>query len=240
MSKEALGFEKYPAKKRPDHITAWSFSRWNTWRKCARRAYYKIVKGLKEPSGPAAERGDLIHKNIEAVLKSKKLVVSDLHSEINTTKTRRLVQVLHQMHSFAEIELAFDSSWKRTGWFDKNTWCRIKIDVLAFKGKLAGVTDWKTGKYKPGHESYELQMELYGVGVMAGYPKVEEVETRLQFLDHNKSEVEVYTRAQFEDLKKTWEGRVQPMLDDRKFLPQPSSDCRYCPFSKANGGDCRY
>lgn len=218
-------------------IAAWSFSRWNTWVKCPRKAYYKFVERRKEPSGPAADRGDWVHKRAEAFLrKQEKALPEELH------KHSKMFQRLRELKAKPEVELALTSAWTQTEWFAKDTWCRVKIDVLAFKGKLAGVTDWKTGRFKPGSPSYDLQLHLYGTGVLSGYPKVEEVEARLVFTDHPKQKpvVKVYHREELREMQQGWEERVRPMMADRRFAPLPSHDCTYCHFSKRNKGPCKF
>lgn len=243
MSKDKKGFEQYAKRKRPSHITAWSFSRYNTWLGCPLKAKYKFVLGMKEPSGKAAERGDLIHKGIEAFLKTPKLRIDSMSSveEIHK-KSLKVIEKMRKLKAEAELEMAFRSDWKSTGWFAMDTWCRIKVDALAFldKGRLAGVTDWKSGRFKGSSESYDLQCHLYGTGVFAKYPKVQEVEARLHFVDHGKDVVKMYTRKQFDEMKAGWEDRVKPMLADRRFAPNPSAACRWCYFSKSHGGPCKF
>ena len=219
-------------------ITAWSFSRWNTYVKCPRKAYYKFVMKMKEESGPAAERGSMIDKVLETMLLARKMPAK-LIPEVRAV--RRHVEKLRAAKAKPQVELAVNSAWRVTGWFAPDTWCRVKIDALAFKGKLAGVTDWKSGKYKPDNPSYDLQLNLYGTGVLAAYPKVEEVETRLVFTDHKgKGPIKIYTRDELEEMKKAWEARVRPMLSDRRFAPLPSYECTYCAFSKKRKGPCNF
>ena len=46
-------------------VRAWSYSALKVYEECAYRTYISRVKGVKEPSGPAADRGTQIHQYAE-------------------------------------------------------------------------------------------------------------------------------------------------------------------------------
>lgn len=50
----------------------------------------------------------------------------------------------------------------------------------------------------------------------------------------------VYTPGDVEKLKKDWERRTKPMLNDTSFVPRPGYYCGYCFFSKKKNGPCKY
>ena len=46
-------------------VRAWSYSALKVYEECPYRTYISRVKGVKEPSGPAADRGTQIHQYAE-------------------------------------------------------------------------------------------------------------------------------------------------------------------------------
>jgi len=187
-------------------------------------------------------RGSEIHKLAETALKSPKTKVP---AELKYVKP--VIETMRKLKAQTELELCLDKDWVKTGWFDVNAWCRIKIDAIAAhdkKNEKIDVKDWKTGKYKPDNKEYAMQLELYGAGVLSAYPHVKEVTTSLVFVDHPQklapAPKAVFVREQLPSLIKTWNMRVTPLLSDTRFSPRPGWYCRYCHFRKENGGPCKF
>ena len=220
-------------------ITAWSFSRWKAYDECPYSAKQKFIEKIKTPSGPAMERGNLIHKAAEAFVKGdvKRLdpLLKPVASHIKRYK---------KLGAQSELEITVTNKWKPTGWFDTDAWLRIKVDLMLLipKKKIitAEVVDYKTGKFKPDNEDYEMQLSLYAAGTFSTEPDVNVVDTKLLFTDHNEVVEKTYERDELKGLIKTWENRIQPMMNDTLFAPRPGWYCRYCHFRKSNGGTCEY
>ena len=233
--------EKSPVKQ----ITAWSFSRWAQHSGdagCPFKAKLKFIDKRLEPTAPAMARGAEIHQLAQTALEKPKTKVP---KELATVKGA--VDRLRKLKAQAELELCLTRAWVKTGWFDANAWLRIKIDAIAGRDKghrVVEVVDWKTGKYKPDNKEYALQLELYGAGVLAAYPHVEEVHAALVFTDHPQRDAPpaaaTFGRKDLPRLVKAWEGRVRPVLADTRFAPRPGWYCRYCHFRKENGGPCKF
>jgi len=143
---------------------------------------------------------------------------------------------------YPELQWAFTRNWTPCEWFGPQAWCRIMVDcfVINEDKHTATVIDYKTGKNRGG---YEEQLKLYAAGAFALYPHLEEVRPELWFLDQGEIVERVegsYTNADADNLIKEWTAMVKPMLVDKRFAPKPSNLCRWCDFSKANGGQCEY
>ena len=209
---------------------------------CPFKAYLKFIKKLPAPAGLAMVRGGRIHQLAEAALTAPKLAVPPELVTVKPTLTR-----LRRLSAQPELELALTSAWAKTGWFDKNAWLRLKIDAIAAVTKdrrVVEVVDWKTGRYRPDSKAHQLQLELYGAGVLSAYSNVDKVHTRLTFTDHDQKTAPpakaTFTRADLPRLQQAWAGRAQSMLADTRFSPRPGWYCRSCHFRKANGGPCVY
>jgi len=213
--------------------TAWSYSRWATWKHCARKYKYKVIDKLPEPQGPAAARGDMIHKNAEQYVKRETpKLLQDLHlfkKELNDLRARG--------DALCELPIAITDNFEGfTEWFDKDAWLRLKIDVYHWlDDDTLRVIDYKTGKMYPEHKT---QMELYGLaGLIGGASKVV---TEVFYVDHGPkhNKVAIFDEGSYNRLVEQWTGRIEPMFEEKKFKPSPGPLCGWCAYSKKKGGPC--
>lgn len=251
----------------PKKIQYWSFSLYNTYKKCPLKAKLNAIDKIKEPSNEAMARGNDVHKLCEdyvkseitlAQLKSKAKQVSknpwdptDWLPELTRMRkvyaNRKKLQVT-AMQPAVEDTWAFTSSWSETVWNDwVNCWVRIKLDVGEFQ-ELDGLivyvpTDWKTGRfYENQNDEYVEQLELYALAAMLIHPHVDEVRPRLAYVDQgiifpDPEDPLVFKRSDLESLKKLWAKRTKPMLNDTTFAPRPGDYCKYCYYRKGNAAN---
>jgi hypothetical protein len=91
------------------------------------------------------------------------------------------------------------------------------------------------------------QLSLYALAALL-LSAVEDVAVvpRLLYLDSGDTfppvgQVITYTRADTTNLMKIWSNNVKPMMNDTRFAPTPSTNaCRFCSFSSAKGGPCKF
>lgn len=143
-----------------------------------------------------------------------------------------------------EDQWAFTNTWSETAWNDwAKCWLRIKIDCAHHEDEeTLRIRDWKTGKFREdNHAEYEEQLELYALTALLLHPHIKRVMTELVYLDEGTTfAISDKRREDIPELKKTWEKRVAPMLKDKRFAPRPTDKCRWCHFSKAKGGSCKF
>ena len=221
-------------------ITAWSFSRYNTFRKCPLLAKYKFIAKKKEPSGAAADRGTAIHKLGEDFCLNRIRAVPKEFGDF-----RKPMLEFRKARAIPELELAFDRQWRAVDWFSPACYARIKIDLLrepTEKDPTVVPVDWKTGKMREEEiDTYSEQTELYALGALLIYNTARRATPQLWFLDQaHTHEVGEYTRDDVPKLIKAWDKKAAPMLAATSFKPKPGNHCRYCHFRKANGGPCEY
>ena len=220
-------------------ITSWSYSRYSDYAKelggCPAKAMYKHVKKIKEPPNSAMERGSAIHSEAEDFVTGKQRVLSP-----NLQNVAADIRILKKLKASAEANWTFRSDWTQTRWDDwDGAWCRVKLDAVVPPSKdgVVRVIDYKTGQIK----DVPLQMELYAVAAFNVFPEAQTVKTELWYVDHANSIIPAeFSREQFPVLQKNWEKRVKPMLSDTTFKPNPGNACRWCFFSKAKNGPCKY
>lgn len=226
-----------PNKRRGDRITAWSFSRWNTYRTCPAQAFYKYIQKLPEPESPALVNGSRVHDLGEAYVKA-----GDTSAPV-PVEYEGFTDELHaamELNPRAELELAFTNKWTPTTWFHSNVWLRAKID-LVYEGispKHINLVDYKTGKVRVD----EQQLELYAIAMLCAFKEVDHLHTELWFLSHDKVAEVDHDRSELRELKAKWRDRAHEMTSDKVFRATPSFACRWCPFNANTEaqGPCEY
>jgi len=214
-------------------ITAWSYSRWRDYEQCPLRAKFKHVDKIKEPSNEAMDRGSAIHKLAEDFACGRlKLLPVEL------VKFKSKFLNLKKQKVLAEQEWAFDKNWNDVSWFAKEAWVRVKMDACYVSGEEVYVIDHKTGKYRAGE--YTEQLELYALAALLKFPEAKSAICRLWFLDSGDEASYAATKEELKALKKKWVTRTKAMLNDKRFAPKPGNYCRWCPFSKSKGGTCKF
>ncbi len=212
----------------------WSLSSIGTYEKCAYQYKLRYIDKLSTPQrSDAANRGVNAHAEIEAYIKKD---IEKLGEELERHTT--LLQGLRDDQSaLAEYKVAFDKDWNKVEWDDKNVWYRGIFDLKTRKGDEVTVYDWKTGKI---YDEHDDQKSLYSLAAFAEDPAVRWVRAIHVYLDLGKQRARAYSRDEMHQLRELWESRVRKLEEETEWLPNPSFKCRYCPFSKAQGGPCRF
>jgi ATP-dependent exoDNAse (exonuclease V) beta subunit len=224
-------------------ITAWSYSRWNTYSQCPLKAKLEYIDKITSPPSDAMKNGLRVHKLAEDFVIGKiQTLPKELSKHAEFFRAMRKLYAAGDPGLMVEGELAFRKDWSPCGWFDKDCWLRVKCDIVyEFDGDIH-IGDVKTGSYKTFQKgAYLTQLSLYSLALLLKYPE-RRVIPRLMYVDHgfdfpDTFEI-VYTASDLPRLKKEWLKRVSPMLKDKKFLPTPNRLCGWCAYHKHKGGQC--
>lgn len=198
-------------------------------------------------------RGAAIHQLAEDYIKGKLRLLPPELKKFEADFRMLKAQYKKKINGMVvEDNWAFTKDWTETQW-DNWTQCvvRIKLDCAHHEDdETLVVTDWKTGKFRVEmNEDYVEQLELYALAALLLHPHLTAVKPRLAYLDADTvyppaDEPMVFTREDVPRLKKLWEKRVKPMLNDKRFAPRPNDKCRWCHFRSSNkaagGGQCKY
>lgn len=210
-------------------VPTWSFSRLLDFEECAYRVYLAAVKGVKRESSEAADRGTSIHTLGEEFVKGE---ITELPKEY--AHFSPLMHSLKEAYAKGEVELeenwGFDINWDATGFFDKNVWGRMKLDVFWRQSETSAVViDYKTGKKFGNELKHTAQGQAYAVGAFCRYPELEFAEVRFIYLDENDEWTKNFVRKQMPVFKNLITDRALRMTTATDFTPRPALyNCRFC------------
>jgi hypothetical protein len=251
-------------------FTSWSYSRYRDYKRCPYFAKLKHLDKVPEGStvNPAMIRGSAIGAMAEDYTKGiLKRLPSELSM---FAKQFTALAKMKMKNVWVEESWCFDKDWKpilHKFPLDKNgemmwdkfapadcdawrsIWVRVKMDLCGIdeQTNVLVPVDHKTGKYREYElASYLEQLEIYAIGGMCRFEQVAGASPRLWFLDEGLEypqgvgEEFYYAREELPALIKKWACNVAPMFSDTTFRPRPNDKCKYCAYSSAKGGTCKY
>lgn len=207
--------------------TAHSYTSLKQFEQCPLRFYrQRVAKDIKDVGTKASWAGDRSHSSLEARIKHRTPLPADL------AQHEAVCQVFEMAAQggtiTAEAERALNPQFAPGGWWDKDIYLRVKLDVEVVAGDRAIIADWKTGKRYPDF----FQMELGAAGTMVYHPAVQSVTTMFVWLKDGKQDNETYTRAQLPQLLAgvvQREARIKEAHAQNRWPARPSKLCDFCP-----------
>ena len=212
---------------------ALSYSAIGTFKKCAFRYKLSYIEKLpRTPMDPnsAGGRGLRIHQTIEDFTNR---VCEEIDPEIRKAYGQYFL-TLREQGLEAEIKWGLLPDWTACDFDDPAAMLRGVID-----GKLKPniIYEYKTGKFYPEH--FE-QMMLYGMVELLTNPQPHSVSVTALYLDSKAHRTIDYYRSMLDNYKSCWYIDIMKVLNEKSFAPNPSYACRWCDFSKQNGGPCAF
>lgn len=209
-----------------------SYSAVKMHEQCARKYKFVKIDKLQDSSGEAANRGKLLHEEIETILKGGLPMLSEDIAYLDDKLSNWI-----KLKAASEITIAVNKDWQPVLYNDPTAMFRGVIDLYLENGPEATIIDFKTGK----HRDYSDQVSVYAALVMSCKPHIEYVKTAIEFIDLAKcDEYKLITRADLPSLQVSLKKRLETVEKDKIFAPNPSFLCNYCHFSKKNGGPCKW
>ena len=223
-------------------IKAWSHSRLSVFEECPKRAKLAYIDRIKEPDrGPppkgkkewANDRGTRIHDAAEHFVRGTRPdVIAELAAFSN--ELRRARELFQQGIVEGEQMWCFNDAWEPIPDSDyKNTWCRIKVDLLVnLTPEYAVLIDYKTGRRYGNEVKHAEQCQLYQVGAFLRAPKLQKITTELWYTDQDEMATMTFTRNQGMLFLKNFNNRGMKITQAELFPSNPNAfSCRWCPYS---------
>lgn len=219
-------------------IPTTSFSSLSNFEQCPYHVYLSKVEKCPDVSGPAALRGTEIHDKAENFIKGEG--TDDVPKEL--MKFNYLFLDLRNRYSDGQIHVeedwAFTRDWEPTGWDDKNTWLRMKLDALDLESPTSAIVyDWKTGRKFGNEVKHGQQALLYVISTFIKWPELEFVEANMIYTDKGEVMKTAYSRDQAMLFFDRYNLRFNQATTCVDFKPTPNaSSCKWCPHSKVQEG----
>lgn len=220
----------------PIKAFTWSYSKLKNYETCPRR--YKAIdvdKSVEQPESEHLQRGNELHKAMQdRVQGSTPLPPHLIYME---PWAEKLTRVLHPFQIIqCELKLSMNRDGKPTGYFDKATWYRGKIDYFRLMptGKegddFGHVVDYKTGR--PPKFSDNTQLMLNAWTIFHHYKTVQKLRVDYLWTEYNDTSHEMFTRESIPGHMINLTPRVMAMEAAHKandFPPKPGGLCyEYC------------
>lgn len=211
---------------------AHSYSGLKQFETCAAQYKFSRIDRLPQPTGPAAERGKMLHAELESILNGDLGLLSDEISYLEDYLTQ-----LRENGATPEVPFAINRDWQEVDFGDTNAWLRGIIDVYASNGPKATILDWKSGKKR----DYLDQVRVYATAVMSIHKSIHEITPTIYFIDLKKEiTYSQINSSQLPQLQQELKERLDAIDNEKIFAPNPSTNCRWCHYRKENGGPCRW
>ena len=216
---------------------AWSFSKLKNFETCPRR--YQAIdleKIVKEKPSEALERGDELHEAMRKRVQGDEPLPP--HLIYMERWAEKLTRDLHPYQiTQTELKLSIDKEGQPTGYFDRNTWLRVKIDYLRIlpseRGDAGHLVDYKTGKMPKFWDGTQLMLNAHTV--FASYKNLKTLRVEYLWTEYNDTTHEKYVRGQtdgeMEELMPRV-GALEMATLTNDFPPKPCGLCEnYCPVA---------
>lgn len=217
----------------PNFEQPWGFTKLDVYRTCKAKFKYQFIDKLPQPSSTAMDRGSKLHAAIEDYLNGWcKTLPTELF------KWQQALDELKAKNFFGEQAIGIDKAWGwLPDWFVKETWLRVKMDAYVLEPEQMTVIDFKSGKYRVPSTD---QIELYAIAGLSIAPYMQKVVAEFWFLDTDDVYRREYTSDELIALRKKYEDEANVLYSNETWEPEPSAQCRWCPYSKTKGGPCVY
>lgn len=226
------------------NIRTWSHTRLQKFESCKFAAKLAYIDRIPEP--PRAlkpgqtelpnDRGTRIHNAAEMFIKGGVELIPELSKfQLEFERAR---EMFAEGKASTEGDWGYTKDWEPVAWMSSDVWCRIKCDLVCYMSpKWAVVVDYKSGKRFGNEVKHSEQMQLYTIGTLLRFPKLEKVTTELWYVDQNELASITYNREQGLRLIPRFEGRANLMTACEEFTPNPSVfSCRWCPYKPESLG----
>jgi PD-(D/E)XK nuclease superfamily len=218
---------------------SWSYSKLKNFETCPLR--YKAVdvdRSVEQTRSEALDDGDELHEAMKSrVVGSTPLPPHLIYMERWAEKLTRMLHPLQIIQ--CELKLSTDRQGKPTGYFDRTTWLRTKIDYLRFlpteekNQDFAHVVDYKTGRPPKVWDGTQLLINAYLI--FQHYQSIAKMRVDYLWTKYNDTTHEMFARA---DTPKAFDAllpRVNALEEAHvtgNFPPKPCGLCEdYCPVA---------
>jgi hypothetical protein len=215
-------------------ILAWSHSRIDTFKKCPKMLKDQLDKVVPFEQSEKMKWGDRVHKALEFRVRDHVALTNEFaqYEQIAAAIERAPGNVL------CENKITLDVGLKPTGWFAKDAYVRVIVDVMKINKSVGFMGDYKTGNPK---YSSEDQLKLFAAAGFQAYQNIDRWTTAYVWTQTGKMDLATYERS---ELPRLWEELLQAprRLQEAHVMDHwPAKPGWYCGFCASNKyGKCEF
>jgi hypothetical protein len=216
----------------------YSYSSLSTYKQCPAKFNYAYIQKFqveKEPPSPAMERGSKIHDSVELFLLGK---TEFLHPDIHEPYGQFMTGLRNDYEDIRpEYKWGITWEFKPCAYDAGDCMLHGYVDLLILpkEGNLL-LYEWKTGGVYI--EPHTDQVHTYATAMMVNFPEYEAVDAMITWFDKVDYKKLMYPRSMFKDYRYFLRDRINQIADETRFPAMPSFKCKWCKFSRYNGGPC--
>jgi hypothetical protein len=211
-------------------MTAWSYSKVNTFKQCPKKYYHlNVKKDVKDRGSPATVYGNKVHKAAEKYIKDGK----PLEKEYGFL--RKTLDAFNRIEGEKHCEIRLgvakeDDEFKPTKFMAPDVWYRGIADLLIVNGEKAYLIDYKTSK--TANYADTKQLDLLAGAVFINFPEVKKIKSALSFVICDG----FVTKEHTADMYKSYIGvfdeileRIEVAGNEGVWNPVDGPLCGFCP-----------
>ena len=210
-------------------------SMYNTCPSSFHRKYNLREEGGPPPTietAPQMFRGTRIHGSVEDMLLHK---VDKLDDEIQPYNG--FIMEIRQRGAVPEVPFAFTKAWEICEFDDPLANIRGYLDAKLVEEEPQEliVYEWKTGKK---YDEHQQQRALYGLAGLLLHPEHRKIRVITVYMDQMENAETTYEQSMVSSYKWMWDRHINKTRPPQPYPMRPSWKCRYCEYSKNQGGKC--
>lgn len=206
-------------------LQPFSWSRLEGYENCPKKFFLiSIDKSVVDPPNEHTQYGTDMHLAFANYVKKGTMVPLHLRQHLpmlNLIKNCAGEKVVEQ-------QIAIDTNYKQTGWFDKDVYCRVISDVTIMNGPKAVMFDYKSGKEKSGFD----QLRLAAAVMFCIAEELEEITMHYVWTKTKRVTSDKLTRDEMPGVWANLHPRLmayQNAFVSNTFEARPGFGCKYCP-----------
>lgn len=205
---------------------SWSYTALTSFENCPKRyAAEKFYCTVPFIESEAVKWGNRVHAAAEYSLKGIPVTDHEAYAPV-----RPYVEAIQKsgLRIEAESEVTLTRDMKKTGWFAKDAWFRVKLDIILSDETTAKIFDWKTGALREDQD----QLRVCIAALATVRSQVKHFEGRLIFTKHKHVSTPVKVPAA--EVPTIWQdflprvARMEEAWRVENFPAKPSGLCPWC------------
>lgn len=210
----------------------YSFSKISTWVSCPKKFKYCYIDKVpvEERDRTPLIKGGAIHSILEHYPNPSNHKKAPEYQHIVDEYLKSGYRELFDLPNTRELAIALDENFNPVE-YSKSTLFRGYIDFVAMKDNRMLICDYKSGKAKDEKYQDYSQLIYYAIYMFNKYSKLEEIEIKYIYIEHNLDNSVVLLRKNLKQYQNEFKTTIQN-LESSDFPKNITKLCDYCDYQE--------